>query len=77
VPQFKIERSQLNECFLFLLSGGVIATAPTIQLPRAILTSIQWIDRVLVAVLPSIFAMGRSIVLRKTSEHEYKKSEGA
>lgn len=66
IPGFRIEKNTLNECFVFLASGGVVVRAKTVELPRFALRAIDGLDGALVKLMPSIFAMGRSVVLRKT-----------
>ncbi len=66
IPGFRIEKNTLNECFVFLASGGVVVRAKTIELPRFALRAIDALDTTLVKLMPSVFAMGRSVVLRKT-----------
>lgn len=65
LPGLAIERNELNECFVFLVSGGVVVQAKTVELPRWMLRAIDATDRALVKLMPSVFAMGRSVVLRK------------
>ena len=62
---FKILKNEVNECFLFPVSGGVIAKKNVIELPFSILKLIDLFDQYLVRSFPKIFAMGRSIVLQK------------
>lgn len=65
IPGFVVEKNALNECFVFLASGGVVVRAKTVELPRFALRAIDALDGVLVKLMPSVFAMGRSVVLRK------------
>ncbi len=65
VPGYRIIKNDLNECLLFPLSGGVIAKTSVPELPRSVLRWVKTLDRVLVGALPSVFAMGRSVVLQK------------
>lgn len=64
-PYFKLLRNKAFECFLFPLSGGVIARSPTVELPVWMLRIIERVDVLLVRLLPSVFAMGRQVVLEK------------
>ncbi|MBS2023925.1 MAG: class I SAM-dependent methyltransferase [Deltaproteobacteria bacterium] len=66
IPGFKVERNALTEFSIFPLSGGVIAKSKTIDLPRPVLRAFDLLDRALIALWPSMFAMGRRVVLRKT-----------
>jgi SAM-dependent methyltransferase len=61
----KIELNQKNEFLIFPLSGGVIAKAGVPQLPAWILNLASRLDKVLTSLFPNIFAMGRSVVIRK------------
>ena len=65
IPNFKILKNEVNEFLIFPLSGGVISKAKTINLPFWILKIIKKIDDFLVFLLPGIFALGRSVVLKK------------
>lgn len=63
----EVERNEPCECLLFPVSGGVVATTKVPELPNIILNLIERIDKVLVLLLPSVFAMGRRVVVRKRS----------
>lgn len=63
--KLKIKLNQKKECLLFPLSGGVIAKAGVPELPLWFLRFAAWVDSILVAISPGIFAMGRSVVLQK------------
>jgi len=65
VTNFKVVKNEKNECILFPISGGVISKSRTIQLPKSILSWINHLDHFLVWLAPSIFALGRSVVLKK------------
>jgi SAM-dependent methyltransferase len=67
VPGFSILRNELHECFIFPLSGGVVSKTATVNLPRAALRAVALLDRLLIATLPSVFALGRRVVLQKTT----------
>lgn len=64
-PQFKIVRNELCEFSIFPLSGGVIAKTKTIPLPRWVLQALNGLDRILIALFPDLFALGRKVVLQK------------
>ena len=68
VENFKIIKNRLNECFIFPLSGGVIAKSKTVQLPNTVLSWINQLDNLLVKLMPSMFALGRSVVLQKLDQ---------
>ena len=62
---FNIKHERLVECLIFLNSGGVTSKTFCIPMNKFFLNLINNIDKVLVKVLPSIFATGRQIVLEK------------
>ena len=64
---FSIEFEELTECFIFLNSGGVTSKTSYIPLPLFLLKTLNFVDKILVKLLPSIFCMGRRIVLKKRS----------
>jgi len=65
IPSFKVILNQLNEGFVFPLSGGVISKTRIIQLPYMLMKFVGLIDSSLISVFPNIFALGRSVVLQK------------
>ncbi len=65
---FSVEFEELTECFIFLNSGGVTSKTWHIPLPLFLLKTLNFIDKCLVKVLPSIFCMGRRMVLKKRSD---------
>ena len=65
LPQYRVVHNQLTECFIFPLSGGVIARSPTINLPLVLLKMIEKLDRFLIILFPDVFALGRNVVLQK------------
>ncbi len=54
-----------NEGFILPLSGGVISKIKMIELPTWFLEIVNIIDRFLISFAPNIFAMGRSIIVKK------------
>ena len=68
-PYFKILKKTKNECFLFFASGGVIAKTgiPPFPSPFGDMEAgiLKLMDKILVKILPGIFACGCSIVLEK------------
>jgi len=64
-PQYKIEKNFLSEFFIFFNSGGLNSVFLHIKLNKFFLKIIDYVDRVLIFFFPSIFALNRSIVLRK------------
>ena len=59
----KIILNELNEFLILPLSGGVIAKSKTLNIPYFLLKLIDKLDSVFVFLFPSIFALGRSVVL--------------
>lgn len=64
-PELKVIKNELTEFSIFPLSGGVIAKTKTIPLPRWALKILNVVDEILIALLPSVFALGRKVVLQK------------
>lgn len=64
-PSLEIIKNQKNEGFIFPLSGGVIAKNKIPELPIWFLVIIHSIDKVLIKLLPNVFALGRSVVIIK------------
>jgi SAM-dependent methyltransferase len=62
---FSIEYEELTECLIFLNSGGVTSKTLHIPLPFFILKILNFVDKILIKILPKVFGMGRRIVLRK------------
>lgn len=64
-PMYKILEKKKCECFLFLLSGGVIAKTFNVPIKDKGVNIVKKIDKILVKTFPSLFACGCSIVLEK------------
>ena len=64
-PGLKVEVNELCECILFPLSGGVISKTRMPELPCFLLKAVLLLDRLLVWAAPSLFALGRRVVVRK------------
>ena len=64
---FKIEYEKLTECLIFLNSGGVTSKTKHFPMNNFFLNTLHFIDKILVKLLPSIFCMGRRIVLTKSN----------
>ena len=58
-------KNELSEFTIFLNSGGVINNTFYIPTNRFFFNFLNYIDRILIFLLPGIFALNRSIVLRK------------
>lgn len=68
-PELKIIKNELCECLIFPLSGGVIAKTKMVNLPNFILRGVNFIDSILVRISPSVFALGRRVVIQKNSSY--------
>jgi len=64
---FEIEYEKLTECLIFLNSGGVTSKTKFIPMNKFFLNILHYIDKILVKLFPSIFCMGRRIVLTKSN----------
>jgi len=62
---FSIKFEELNECLVFLNSGGVTSKTFFIPMNTFFLNILKFIDKFLVKFFPNIFCMGRKIVLEK------------
>ena len=67
-PQYKILENKLSEFFIFLNSGGVNSSFFYIKLNNLFLKILNIIDNILIFFLPRIFALNRTIVLKKINE---------
>jgi SAM-dependent methyltransferase len=68
VEGFQVLKNELCEFFSFTLSGGVNAKTPTINMGPAMLARMDKVDRALIGLLPSIFALGRRVVLQRPTD---------
>jgi hypothetical protein len=64
---FKINYEKFTECLIFLNSGGVTSKTKYIPMNRFFLNILHFIDQILIKILPSVFCMGRRIVLTKSN----------
>ena len=62
---FIIEKNNLSEFLIFLNSGGNGVNSPYISLNTTFLKFISALDKFLILLAPRIFALNRSIVLKK------------
>ena len=69
-PQYKIVENKLSEFFIFLNSGGVNSSFFYVKLNILFLKILNIIDDVLIFFLPSIFALNRTVVLKKINENK-------
>ena len=64
-PNLEMIKFERNECFMFLLSGGVIAKTWSLPVGKLGVKIISFIDKLLIKLFPSVFTCGVSVVLRK------------
>ena len=64
-PGFKFLKNELSEFFIFINSGGVNSNILKIPLNNFFLEIFNFLDKLLVKLLPGIFALNRSVVLQK------------
>ena len=63
-----IKRNILNEFLIFLNSSGNSVESPHIKLNNSLLTLIDKFDNFITKLFPSLFALNRSIILKKIHE---------
>jgi|TARA_B110000027_G_scaffold129832_1_gene151840 hypothetical protein len=63
-----IKKNLLNEFLIFLNSSGNSVEAPHIKLSNSILCLVNGFDNIITKLLPSIFALNRSVILKKINE---------
>ena len=61
----EIQLNEPCEFMIFPLSGGVISKTKVPRLPNFLLKLVDLMDRLLIKMLPSIFALGRRAVIKK------------
>tara|TARA_Y100000590_G_scaffold34957_1_gene38040 strand:+ start:14396 stop:15190 length:795 start_codon:yes stop_codon:yes gene_type:complete len=64
-PEYKIIKNDLSEFFIFINSGGVNNDIIFIPLPKLFLKILNILDSILIYLFPSIFALNRSVILKK------------
>lgn len=69
-PQYEIIENKLSEFFIFLNSGGVNSTFFRIKMNYFFLKIFNIVDNILIFFLPNIFALNRTIVLKKINENK-------
>lgn len=67
VPEFRVEHQHFDEFLLTVNSGGVTHKTVSIPLPERALRLLHAVDRRLTGRFPGVFAMQRSLVLRKVA----------
>ena len=69
-PQYEIVENKLSEFFIFLNSGGVNSSFFHIKLNNFFLKILNIVDEILIFFLPNIFALNRTIILKKINENK-------
>ena len=69
-PQYKIEKNKLSEFTIFLNSGGVNSSFLHVKLNCFFLKILNIFDSILIFFFPGIFALNRTIVLKKINENK-------
>jgi len=64
-PQYSIIKNDLSEFFIFLNSGGVVQKTFCIPINKIFFNFLNYIDKVLIYLFPSIFALGRTVILKR------------
>jgi 2-polyprenyl-3-methyl-5-hydroxy-6-metoxy-1,4-benzoquinol methylase len=67
-PQYSIEKNYVSEFLIFLNSGGVNSNFFYLKFNPFLLNMIDFIDKFLIFLFPSFFALNRTIVLRKINK---------
>ena len=64
-PEYKIIRNNLDEFLIFVNSGGVYNEVMYIPLGKFFLKLLNYIDTILTFLFPGIFALNRTVILKK------------
>ena len=70
-PEYKILKNELSEFFIFLNSGGVNSNIFKLPLNFFFLNILNIVDDFLVKFFPRIFALNRSVVLKKINYNKH------
>ena len=63
--EYRRKHEKLVECLIFFNSGGVTSKTFCLPMNNFFLKLINVIDKILIKLLPNVFASGRQIVLEK------------
>ena len=63
--EYRIIKNKLSEFTIFLNSGGVVNNTFHLPVNRFLFNVLNFIDRIFVFLFPKIFALNRSVVLKK------------
>ena len=64
-PQYRIIKNELSEFLIFVNSGGVVQKKFYIPTNKLAFSILNFIDKILIYLLPRIFALGRTVALKK------------
>ena len=64
-PEYKLIENNLSEFFIFINSGGVNTDVKKIPLNNFFLDIINFVDKALIKLFPRLFALNRSVVIKK------------
>ena len=64
-PNFVFLKNELSEFSIFLNSGGVVQNVFHIPINKFIFNLMNYFDKLLISLLPNIFALNRRVVLKK------------
>ena len=64
-PFYKIEKNELSEFFIFVNSSGVNQNIFYIKSNKFLNLILSFVDKILIFLLPQIFALNRSVVIKK------------
>ncbi len=64
-PEYKIIENKLSKFLVFLNSGGVNSNFLHIKLNKFLLNLTDFLDKILISLFPSIFALNRKIIIKK------------
>jgi len=64
-PQYNIIKNELSEFFTFINSGGVVQKKFSFPVNKFFFNLLDFFDKALIFLFPKIFALGRSVVLKK------------
>jgi SAM-dependent methyltransferase len=63
--EYEIIKNELSEFFIFLNSSGVVQETFHVPVNRSIFNLLFYIDKILIFLFPSVFALARTVVLKK------------
>ncbi len=68
--EYKMIENKLSEFLIFLNSGGVNSNFYYLKLNNFFLNSMNILDNILIFLFPNIFALNRTVVLKKINENK-------